>query len=74
MTRQAGAYRDKRVLLARDAAHVHLPDGGEGLNTRVQDAVNLGWKMAQVVNRTSPESLLDTCHAEHHLVRCPRAA
>jgi 2-polyprenyl-6-methoxyphenol hydroxylase-like FAD-dependent oxidoreductase len=69
-TRQAAAYRDRRVVLAGDAAHVHAPDGGQGLNTGVQDAVNLGWKLAQVVNRTSPESLLDTYHAERH----PRAA
>jgi 2-polyprenyl-6-methoxyphenol hydroxylase-like FAD-dependent oxidoreductase len=68
MTRQAAAYREGRVLLAGDAAHVHSPDGGQGLNTGVQDAVNLGWKLAQVVNRTSPESLLDTYHAERHPV------
>src|SRR5712664_288758 len=68
MTRQAAAYRDKRVLLAGDAAHVHPPVGGQGLQTGVQDAVNLGWKLAQVVNRTSPESLLDTYHAERHPV------
>jgi hypothetical protein len=68
MTRQAAAYRDRRVLLAGDAAHVHAPDGGQGLNTGVQDAVNLGWKLAQVVKRTSPESLLDTYHAERHPV------
>jgi 2-polyprenyl-6-methoxyphenol hydroxylase-like FAD-dependent oxidoreductase len=68
MTRQAAAYRDRRVLLAGDAAHVHPTDGGQGLNTGVQDAVNLGWKLAQVVNRTSPESLLDTYHAERHPV------
>jgi 2-polyprenyl-6-methoxyphenol hydroxylase-like FAD-dependent oxidoreductase len=68
MTRQAAAYRDRRILLAGDAAHVHSPDGGQGLNTGVQDAVNLGWKLAQVVNRTSPESLLDTYHAERHPV------
>jgi 2-polyprenyl-6-methoxyphenol hydroxylase-like FAD-dependent oxidoreductase len=68
MTRQAAVYRDRRVLLAGDAAHVHAPDGGQGLNTGVQDAVNLGWKLAQVVNRTSPESLLDTYHAERHPV------
>ena len=68
MTRQAAAYRDRRVLLAGDAAHVHAPDGGQGLNTGVQDAVNLGWKLAQVVNRTTPESLLDTYHAERHPV------
>ena len=68
MTRQAAAYREGRVLLAGDAAHVHAPDGGQGLNTGVQDAVNLGWKLAQVLNRTSPESLLDTYHAERHPV------
>jgi 2-polyprenyl-6-methoxyphenol hydroxylase-like FAD-dependent oxidoreductase len=67
-TRQAAAYRDRRVLLAGDAAHVHAPDGGQGLNTGVQDAVNLGWKLAQVVKGTSPESLLDTYHAERHPV------
>ncbi|HEX8820411.1 MAG TPA: FAD-dependent monooxygenase [Archangium sp.] len=66
MTRQAAAYRDRRVLLAGDAAHVHPPDGGQGIQIGVQDAVNLGWKLAQVVNRTSPESLLDTYHAERH--------
>jgi 2-polyprenyl-6-methoxyphenol hydroxylase-like FAD-dependent oxidoreductase len=68
MTRQAAAYRDRRVLLAGDAAHVHAPDGGQGLNTGVQDAVNLGWKLGQVVKRTSPDSLLDTYHAERHPV------
>ena len=68
MTRQAAAYRDRRVLLAGDAAHVHSPDGGQGLQTGVQDAVNLGWKLAQVVKLTSPESLLDTYHAERHPV------
>jgi 3-(3-hydroxy-phenyl)propionate hydroxylase len=54
------------VLLAGDAAHVHYPTGGQGLNLGVQDAVNLGWKLAQVVRKTSPESLLDTYHAERH--------
>jgi 2-polyprenyl-6-methoxyphenol hydroxylase-like FAD-dependent oxidoreductase len=66
MTRQAATYRDGRILLAGDAAHVHAPDGGQGLQTGVQDAVNLGWKLAQVVKGTSPESLLDTYHAERH--------
>jgi 2-polyprenyl-6-methoxyphenol hydroxylase-like FAD-dependent oxidoreductase len=66
MARQAATYRDRRVLLAGDAAHVHHPVGGQGLNTGVQDAMNLGWKLAQVVNRTSPDSLLDTYHAERH--------
>jgi 3-(3-hydroxy-phenyl)propionate hydroxylase len=67
-SRQAEAYRKGRVLLAGDAAHVHSPVGGQGLNTGVQDAVNLGWKLAQVVMGTSPESLLDTYHAERHPV------
>ncbi len=65
-TRQAAAYRNRRVLLAGDAAHVHAPDGGQGLNTGVQDAVNLGWKLAQGVKGTSPDRLLDTYHAERH--------
>ncbi len=68
VARQAVSYRDGRVLLAGDAAHVHPPVGGQGLNIGVQDAVNLGWKLAQVVNGTSPESLLDTYHAERHPV------
>ena len=68
MTRQAVAYRGGRVLLAGDAAHVHAPVGGQGLNIGVQDAVNLGWKLAQVANGTSPVSLLDTYHAERHPV------
>ncbi|MEY9142088.1 3-(3-hydroxy-phenyl)propionate hydroxylase [Bradyrhizobium elkanii] len=68
MTRQAAAYRKGRVLLVGDAAHVHPPDGGQGLQTGVQDAVNLGWKLAQVIKGTSPESLLDTYHAERHPV------
>lgn len=66
--RQAATYRDRRLLLAGDAAHVHHPVGGQGLNTGVQDAVNLGWKLAQVVNGTSPDTLLDTYHAERHPV------
>jgi 3-(3-hydroxy-phenyl)propionate hydroxylase len=60
MTRQAAAYRD--------AAHVHAAVGGQGLNIGAQDAVNLGWKLAQVVKATSPASLLDTYHAERHPV------
>jgi 2-polyprenyl-6-methoxyphenol hydroxylase-like FAD-dependent oxidoreductase len=67
-TRQAASYRERRVLLAGDAAHVHSPAGGQGLNLGVQDAVNLGWKLAQVVNGTSPDSLLDTYQAERHPV------
>jgi 3-(3-hydroxy-phenyl)propionate hydroxylase len=66
MTRQATVYRDRRVLLAGDAAHVHPPVGGHGLNVGVQDAVNLGWKLAQVIKRISPDSLLDTYHTERH--------
>jgi 3-(3-hydroxy-phenyl)propionate hydroxylase len=68
VTRQAATYRDRRVLLAGDAAHVHPPVGGQGLNTGVQDAVNLGWKLAQVIKRISPDSLLDTYHSERHPV------
>jgi 3-(3-hydroxy-phenyl)propionate hydroxylase len=68
MSRQAAAYRDRRVLLAGDAAHVHYPTGGQGLQTGVQDAMNLGWKLAQVVKKTSPECLLDTYHTERHPV------
>jgi 2-polyprenyl-6-methoxyphenol hydroxylase-like FAD-dependent oxidoreductase len=68
MTRQAAAYRVGRVLLAGDSAHVHYPAGGQGLSLGVQDAVNLGWKLAQVVNGTSPESLLDTYRDERHPV------
>jgi 3-(3-hydroxy-phenyl)propionate hydroxylase len=66
MTRQAAVYRDKRVLVAGDAAHVHPPLGGQGLNIGVQDAMNLGWKLAQVIKGTAPESLLDTYYAERH--------
>jgi 2-polyprenyl-6-methoxyphenol hydroxylase-like FAD-dependent oxidoreductase len=68
MARQAASYRDRRVLLAGDAAHVHHPIGGQGLNTGVQDAVNLGWKLALVVNGSAPDSLLDSYHAERHPV------
>ena len=68
MTRQAAAYRERRVLLAGDAAHIHSPAGGQGLNTGVQDAVNLGWKLAQVLKGISPDSLLDTYHTERHPV------
>jgi hypothetical protein len=66
MTRQAAAYRAGRVLLAGDSAHVHYPAGGQGVSLGVQDAVNLGWKLAQVVDGTSPESLLDTYQDERH--------
>ncbi len=68
MTRQAASYRAGRVLLAGDAAHVHGPMGGQGLNIGMQDAVNLGWKLAQVVRGTTPERLLDTYDAERHPV------
>jgi hypothetical protein len=68
MTRQAAEYRKARVLLAGDAALVHSPVGGQGLNTGVQDAQNLGWKLAQVVKGVSPDSLLDTYHDERHPV------
>jgi 3-(3-hydroxy-phenyl)propionate hydroxylase len=66
--RCAESYRKARVLLAGDAAHVHYPAGGQGLNIGLQDAVNLGWKLAQVVKGTSPDSLLDTYEAERHPV------
>ena len=68
MARQAASYREGRVLLAGDAAHVHYPVGGQGLNIGVQDAVNLGWKLAQVVKKTAPDSLLDTYQTERHPV------
>jgi 2-polyprenyl-6-methoxyphenol hydroxylase-like FAD-dependent oxidoreductase len=68
MARQAANYRQGRVLVAGDAAHIHPPDGGQGLQTGVQDAVNLGWKLAQVVKGIAPESLLDSYHAERHPV------
>src|SRR3954463_80881 len=67
-TRQAATYRAGRVLLAGDAAHIHPPDGGQGLQTGVQDAVNLGWKLAEVINGTAPDALLDTYGAERHPV------
>jgi 2-polyprenyl-6-methoxyphenol hydroxylase-like FAD-dependent oxidoreductase len=67
-TRQAESYRKGRVLLAGDAAHVHSPVGGQGLNTGVQDAVNLGWKLAQVAKGISPDALLDSYHDERHPV------
>jgi hypothetical protein len=66
--RQAHTYRAGHILLAGDAAHIHHPIGGQGLNTGVQDAVNLGWKLAQVVNRNTPDTLLDTYHSERHPV------
>lgn len=65
-TRQAASYRDGRVLLAGDSAHIHFPAGGQGIGLGIQDAVNIGWKLAQVVRGVSPESLLDTYHAERH--------
>ena len=65
-TRQAAAYRDRHVLLAGDSAHIHSPAGGQGLQNGMQDAVNLGWKLAQVVRGTSSDDLLDTYHSERH--------
>jgi 3-(3-hydroxy-phenyl)propionate hydroxylase len=65
-TRQAATYRKGRVLLAGDAAHIHSPAGGQGIGLGIQDAVNLGWKLAQVVHGVSPDALLDTYHAERH--------
>lgn len=69
-TRQAAEYRRGRVFLAGDAAHIHLPAGGQGLSTGVQDAANLGWKLASVVRGDAPDALLDTYHAERHPVGC----
>jgi 3-(3-hydroxy-phenyl)propionate hydroxylase len=66
MARQATSYRERRVLIAGDAAHVHSPVGGQGVNTGIQDAVNLGWKLGLVVNGKAPASLLDTYHRERH--------
>lgn len=68
MTRQAAAYRNDRILLAGDAAHIHAPLGGQGLNLGVQDAVNLGWKLGEVLNGASLVDLLDTYYAERHPV------
>ncbi|GFE12085.1 FAD-dependent oxidoreductase [Streptomyces glebosus] len=67
-TRQAERYRVGRALLAGDAAHIHPPTGGQGLNLGVQDAFNLGWKLAAAVNGWAPEGLLDSYHAERHPV------
>ncbi|MFD9332113.1 rifampin monooxygenase [Streptomyces sp. NPDC060065] len=67
-TRQAERYRVGRVLLAGDAAHIHPPTGGQGLNLGVQDAFNLGWKLAAAVNGWAPEGLLDSYHTERHPV------
>ncbi|WP_143736802.1 FAD-dependent monooxygenase [Microbispora sp. GKU 823] len=68
VARQAACYRSGRVLLAGDAAHVHSPAGGQGLNTGLQDAFNLGWKLALVVRGSVDEELLDTYHEERHPV------
>jgi 3-(3-hydroxy-phenyl)propionate hydroxylase len=65
-TRQAASYRQGRILLVGDSAHVHYPAGGQGLQHGVQDAVNLGWKLAQVVKGIAPAALLDTYEAERH--------
>jgi bifunctional hydroxylase/dehydrase len=66
--RQVTEYRRGRVLLAGDAAHVHMPAGGQGMNTSIQDSYNLGWKLALVLNGHAPESLLDSYHSERHEV------
>ncbi|MEG9553412.1 MULTISPECIES: FAD-dependent monooxygenase [Streptomyces] len=67
-TRQVTTYRRGRVLLAGDAAHIHLPAGGQGMNTGIQDAMNLGWKLGAVATGRAPESLLDSYHEERHPV------
>lgn len=67
-TRHVTTYRQGRVLLAGDAAHIHLPAGGQGMNTSIQDSVNLGWKLAGVVNGWAPPDLLDSYHTERHAV------
>jgi len=67
-TRQVTEYRRGRVILAGDSAHIHLPAGGQGMNTSIQDAVNLGWKLGAVVNGRATEELLDTYHSERHAV------
>ncbi|MFE6984871.1 FAD-dependent monooxygenase [Streptomyces griseus] len=67
-TRQVTEYRKDRVILAGDAAHIHLPAGGQGMNTSIQDTMNLGWKLAAVVQGRAPEALLDTYHGERHPV------
>ncbi|MGN5633852.1 FAD-dependent monooxygenase [Streptomyces sp. AC154] len=67
-TRQASEYRRGRVLLTGDAAHIHLPAGGQGMNTSIQDSFNLGWKLAAVLHGTAPATLLDTYHSERHRV------
>src|SRR5207244_3930640 len=67
-TRQAARYRDGRVFLAGDAAHIHSPAGGQGLNLGLQDAFNLGWKLAEVIRGESGDDLLDSYHAERHPV------
>jgi hypothetical protein len=67
-TRQAASYREGCVLLAGDSAHIHYPTGGQGIQNGIQDAVNLGWKLAEVIHGTAPEELLDTYQAERHPV------
>ncbi|MFB4424431.1 FAD-dependent monooxygenase [Streptomyces sp. QL37] len=67
-SRQVTEYRRGRVLLSGDSAHIHLPAGGQGMNTSVQDSVNLGWKLAAVLRSTAPPALLDTYHSERHEV------
>jgi 2-polyprenyl-6-methoxyphenol hydroxylase-like FAD-dependent oxidoreductase len=66
--RQAATYRRGRVLLAGDAAHIHSPFGGQGMNLGIGDAMNLGWKLAATIKGWAPEGLLDTYTAERHPV------
>ncbi|KAI1171689.1 FAD binding domain-containing protein [Nemania sp. FL0916] len=66
--RGASSYRDGRLFVAGDASHIHSPAGGQGMNTGIQDAANLGWKMAAVLRGEKPDSFLDTYHNERHRV------
>jgi hypothetical protein len=68
VSRQATSYRAGRVLVAGDAAHIHLPIGAQGMSAGVQDAVNLGWKLALEIKGLAPQGLLDTYHSERHPV------
>ena len=68
--RQATTYRNGRILLAGDAAHIHSPLGGQGLNLGLGDAMNLGWKLAATIQKKAPEGLLDSYQTERHPIGC----